>query len=211
MLEERIVQVVRLIRSKGIGVYFVTQNPLDLPDPVLGQLGNRVQHALRAFTPKDQKNVKGAAETLRPNPAFDTVKIITELGTGEALISMLDEKGSPVPVERALVYPPHSRITPLTTEERSPVIRNSPFFTGYMNPIDRESAYEELKKKAEMAPKLPEEKAKETVKKPPGTSPSASGDILGSAAKSAAHAMGSQLGREILRGVLGSLSGTRKW
>ncbi len=150
--------------------------------------------------------MKGAAQTLRPNPAFDTVKAITELGTGEALISMLDEKGSPTPVERALVYPPHSRITPLTTEERSPVIRDSPFFAGYMNPIDRESAYEQLKKKAEMAPKVPEE----TGKKSPKTPASVPVDILGSAAKSAAHAMGSQLGREILRGVLGSLSGTRK-
>jgi len=206
MLEDRIVQVVRLIRSKGIGVYFVTQNPLDLPDPVLGQLGNRVQHALRAFTVKDQKNVKGAAQTLRPNPAFDTVEVITGLGTGEALISMLDEKGSPTPVERALVYPPHSRITPLTTEERSLVIRNSPFFAGYMNPVDRESAYEQLKKKAEMAPEV----AEETKKKSPKPTASVPVDIFGSAAKSAARAMGSQLGREILRGVLGSLSGTRK-
>ena len=105
MLEEKIVQVVRLIRSKGIGVYFVTQNPLDLPDPVLGQLGNRVHHALRAFTPKDAKNVKGAAGTLRPNPAFDTAAVMTELQIGEVLISMLDEKGSPSVVERALMYP----------------------------------------------------------------------------------------------------------
>jgi len=207
-LEERIVQVVRLIRSKGIGVYFVTQNPLDLPDPVLGQLGNRVHHALRAFTPKDQKNVKGAAQTLRPNPAFDTVTAITELRIGEALVSMLDIQGSPIPVERALVYPPHSRMTPLTTEERGQVIRSSPFLAAYMNVIDRESAYEQLKKKAETTavvktPDVP-------VKKPQKTAASGTGDVIGSAAKSAAHVIGSQLGREIMRGVLGSLTGTRK-
>ncbi|MFY9800946.1 MAG: helicase HerA-like domain-containing protein, partial [Methanoregula sp.] len=150
MLVERIVQVVRLIRSKGIGVYFVTQNPLDLPDSVLGQLGNRVHHALRAFTPKDQKNVKGAAETLRANPAFDTVTAITELRIGEALVSMLDTRGSPMPVERALIYPPHSRMAPLTTEEREDVMRISPLLGVYMNVIDRESAYEQLKKKADM-------------------------------------------------------------
>lgn len=206
MLEERIVQVVRLIRSKGIGVYFVTQNPLDLPDPVLGQLGNRVHHALRAFTPKDQKNVKGAAQTLRPNPAFDTLTAITELRIGEALVSMLDAKGSPTVVERALIYPPHSRITPLTIEERDQVIRNSPLRVTYANVVDRESAYEQLKLRAEktVSTKVPEEKR---VPKP---SRSASGDLIGSAAKSAAHAIGSQIGREIIRGVLGSFSGTRK-
>jgi uncharacterized protein len=207
-LEERIVQVVRLIRSKGIGVYFVTQNPIDIPDPVLGQLGNRVHHALRAFTPKDQKNVKGAAQTLRPNPAFDTVTAITELRIGEALISMLDNQGSPTPVERALIYPPHSRMTPLTPDERGQIIRDSPFLAVYINVIDRESAYEQLKKKAETTavvktPEVP-------VKKPQKTAASGAGDVIGSAAKSAAHAIGSQLGREIMRGVLGSLTGTRK-
>ena len=126
MLEEKIVQVVRLIRSKGIGVYFVTQNPLDLPDPVLGQLGNRVHHALRAFTPKDAKNVKGAAGTLRPNPAFDTAAVMTELKIGEVLISMLDEKGSPSVVERALIYPAHSRFAPLTPDERAQIINDFP-------------------------------------------------------------------------------------
>ena len=206
MLEERIVQVVRLIRSKGIGVYFVTQNPLDLPDDVLGQLGNRIHHALRAFTPKDQKNVKGAAQTLRPNPAFDTVTAITGLRIGEALISMLDTKGSPAPVERALVYPPHSRMTPLTSEERALIIRNSPLYGAYANASDRESAYEHLKMKAEQVQKLPEE----TIKKPPKPSKSSSDDILGSAAKSAARTIGSQLGRQILRGVLGSLSVKKK-
>jgi DNA helicase HerA-like ATPase len=199
------VQVVRLIRSKGIGVYFVTQNPLDLPDPVLGQLGNRIHHALRAFTPKDQKNVKAAAQTLRVNPAFDAATAITDLRIGEALVSMLDAQGSPMPVERALIYPPHSRMMPLTPGEREQVIRTSPFFGAYMNVSDRESAYEQLKKKTELTPgpKTPQ-------KKPQRTSGSEAGDVLGSAAKSAAHAIGSQLGREIIRGVLGSLSGTRK-
>lgn len=208
MLVERIVQVVRLIRSKGIGVYFVTQNPLDLPDSVLGQLGNRVHHALRAFTPKDQKNVKGAAETLRANPAFDTVTAITELRIGEALVSMLDTRGSPMPVERALIYPPHSRMAPLTTEEREDVMRISPLLGVYMNVIDRESAYEQLKKKADMTtvPKTPDK----TTKKPQKSPRSSAGDVIGSAAKSAARTIGSQLGREIIRGVLGSLTGTRK-
>jgi len=207
MLEERIVQVVRLIRSKGIGVYFVTQNPLDIPDPVLGQLGNRVHHALRVFTPKDQKNVKGAAQTLRPNPAFDTVKAITELKIGEALVSMLDAKGSPTVVERALIFPPHSRLTPLTPEERNQVVRNSPLQIAYANVVDRESAYEQLKMRAEktVSLKVPGEKEKKVAK----TSRSASGDLIGSAAKSAAHAIGSQLGREIIRGVLGSFSGKK--
>ena len=208
VLEERIVQVVRLIRSKGIGVYFVTQNPLDLPDPVLGQLGNRMQHALRAFTPKDQKNVKGAAQTLRPNPAFDTSTVISELRIGEALVSMLDAQGSPMPVERALIYPPHSRMTPLTNEERGQVIRNSPFFAVYMNIIDRESAYEQLKRKTDMT--ITQKTPDVTAKKPQKTSAPGSGDFIGSAAKSAAHAIGSQIGREIMRGVLGSLTGTRK-
>ena len=190
MLEEKIVQVVRLIRSKGIGVYFVTQNPIDIPDSVLGQLGNRVHHALRVFTPKDQKSVKGAAQTLRPNPAFDTMKAITELRIGEALVSMLDAKGSPTVVERALIYPPHSRLTPLTPEERDQVIRNSPLRVAYANVVDRESAYEQLKMRAEktVSARVPEEKERKVTK----PSKSTSGDLIGSAAKSAAHAIGSQ-------------------
>jgi hypothetical protein len=189
-------------------VYFTTQNPLDLPDPVLGQLGNRVHHALRAFTPKDQKNVKAAAQTLRPNPAFDTVTAITELRIGEALVSMLDSNGSPMPVERAFIYPPHSRMTPLTDDERGQVIRNSQFLANYMNVIDRESAYEQLKKKADTltAAKMPDV----PVKKPKKVAGSGAGDVIGSAAKSAAHAIGSQIGREIMRGLLGSLTGTKK-
>jgi DNA helicase HerA-like ATPase len=207
-LEEKIVQVVRLIRSKGIGVYFVTQNPLDLPDPVLGQLGNRVHHALRAFTPKDQKMVKGAAETLRPNPLFDAAAVITELRIGEALVSLLDSKGSPAIVERALIYPPHSRMAPLTPPEREQVIRSSPLQAQYLHVIDRDSAYELLKSKAAVTevPKPGSDRPKSS----PKTSSRTGGDVVGSAAKSAARAIGSQIGREIIRGMLGSLSGTRK-
>ena len=128
LLEEKIEQVMRLIRSKGVGVYFVTQNPLDMPDTVLGQLGNRVQHALRAFTPRDQKAVKAAAETFRANPKLDAMKAITELGVGEALVSMQDEKGAPTLVERAWVMPPQSRLTPLTPEEIATVIQGSVLF-----------------------------------------------------------------------------------
>ena len=148
-LEEKIEQVVRLIRSKGVGVYFVTQNPLDLPETVLGQLGNRVQHALRAFTPRDQKAVRAAAETFRPNPKLKVAKAITELAVGEALVSVLDEKGSPTMVERALMYPPRSRLNPLTAEERTQIIRNSVLYGHYEKTADRESAYEKLKARTE--------------------------------------------------------------
>ncbi len=144
-LLEKIKQVVRLIRSKGVGVYFVTQNPLDIPDTVLGQLGNRVQHALRAFTPRDQKAVKTAAETLRANPAFSAEAVIAELGVGEALVSFLNEKGRPSIVERAFILPPASRIGPLTSEERLVVIKNSLLAGVYEKTLDRESAYEKLK------------------------------------------------------------------
>jgi len=215
MLEEKIVQVVRLIRSKGIGVYFVTQNPLDLPDPVLGQLGNRVHHALRAFTAKDAKNVKGAAGTLRPNPAFDTAAVMTELKIGEVLISMLDEKGSPSVVERALIYPAHSRFAPLMPDERTQVINNSPLRTTYFLAVDRESAYEILKKRADAViafpPKSPAQKPSVETQKPASRASRKKdvGDVLGSAASSAARSMGTQLGRALIRGVLGSLSGKR--
>jgi len=147
-LVEKIEQVVRLIRSKGVGVYFVTQNPLDVPESVLGQLGNRVQHALRAFTPRDQKAVRVAAETLRANPAFDATTAITELGVGEALVSFLDEQGRPTPVERGFVLPPASRIGPLTEAERAQVIAASALAGKYERAIDRESAYERLRNRA---------------------------------------------------------------
>jgi DNA double-strand break repair helicase HerA and related ATPase len=160
-LLEKIEQVARLIRSKGVGIYFVTQSPLDIPDTVLGQLGNRVQHALRAYTPRDQKTVKAAAQTFRANPALDTETVITELGVGEALISFLDEKGRPKVVERALIRPPFSRMGPVTSKERTLIINNSLVLGVYEDTVDRESAYELLKKRAESTPKNPPPPKKE--------------------------------------------------
>lgn len=154
-LLDKIEQVVRLIRSKGVGVYFVSQNPLDVPDTVLGQLGHRVQHALRAFTPRDQKAVKAAAETFRANPGLDVEQAITELGVGEGLISVLDAKGAPTPVERAFVYPPQSKIGPITPDEQKKVIESSVLFGHYEKMVDRESAYERLTQKATSAPTEP--------------------------------------------------------
>ena len=202
LLEEKIEQVVRLIRSKGVGVYFVTQNPLDLPDTVLGQLGNRVQHALRAFTPRDQKAVKAAAETFRANPKLDPMKAITELGVGEALVSMQDDKGVPTMVERAWVMPPQSRLAPLSPEEIATVIQGSVLYGTYEKAIDRESAYEKLRAKAEQA-QVETQTAGPARKQPK----SQTEELLGALAKSAAHAIGSQVGRQIIRGVLGSIFG----
>lgn len=201
VLQEKIEQVVRLIRSKGVGVYFVTQNPLDIPDVILGQLGNRIQHALRAFTPRDQKAVKAAAETFRQNPALDTEKVISELSVGEALVSMLDAKGSPAIVERAFICPPQSRMAPLSDTELTEKIASSPVAGHYERAVDRESAYEQLKARAESTGDSPAGKKE---------SPSEAGKLLGALAKSAAHAIGSQLGRQIIRGVLGSLFGGKK-
>ncbi len=209
-LGEKIEQVVRLIRSKGVGVYFITQNPLDLPETVLGQMGNRVQHALRAFTPKDQKSVKVAAETFRSNPKLNVVKAITELGVGEALVSFLDEKGTPTIVDRALVYPPHSRLSPLHPEERTRFVRESVLFGHYEKIVDRESAYEKLKAKAEQ---MKTESQEEAAQKRRTAEPKSQAEqLIGAAVKSAAHAIGSQLGRQIIRGVLGSIfkGGTRR-
>jgi hypothetical protein len=146
-LLDKIEQVVRLIRSKGVGVYFVTQNPLDVPDKVLAQLGNRVQHALRAFTPRDQKAVKAAAETFRANPKLDTTKVIMELGKGEALVSFLEGNGTPSMVERCMIRPPSARLGPITPEERSAVMAASPVKGKYDHAIDSESAYEILQKR----------------------------------------------------------------
>ena len=200
VLLEKIEQVIRLIRSKGIGVYFVTQNPLDVPDVVLGQLGNRVQHALRAFTPRDQKAVKAAAQTFRQNPKLDVEAAITELGVGEALVSFLDEKGQPNVVDRALIYPPQSQLPPLTPAERESIIKQSSIFGHYEKVVDRDSAYEMLKARAPQAAQ------------PAGKSESSwqdeAGSLLGALGKSAARAMGSQVGREIVRGVLGSIFGS---
>jgi hypothetical protein len=201
-LEEKIEQVVRLIRSKGVGVYFITQNPRDIPDTVLGQLGNRVQHALRAYTPKDQKAVKAAAETFRPNPKLDVEAVITELGVGQALVSCLDETGIPAMVERAWVYPPCSRMQPLTETERQAVMRAASDYDQYDTAIDRESAYERLKTRVAgpegVTPSAPEG---------PTGGASGTGQVIDALFKSAARAMGSQLGREIMRGVLGSILG----
>ncbi len=152
IVAEKVTQIVRLIRSKGVGVYFVTQNPTDIPDDVLGQLGNRVQHALRAFTPKDQKAIKAAAETFRSNPQLNVEKVITELEVGEALVSFLDEKGTPGIVERAFIRPPHGQIGPITPEQRKQLMATSLVAGVYDNVVDRESAYERLKGRAEQAP-----------------------------------------------------------
>jgi DNA helicase HerA-like ATPase len=225
-LLDKIEQVVRLIRSKGVGVYFVTQNPLDVPETVLGQLGNRVQHALRAFTPRDQKAVKAAAETMRANPGLDTATAITELGVGEALISLLDEKGRPQPVERAFILPPASRIGPVTEAERAAIIKSSVIFGHYEQTVDRESAYEKLKgrvaAKQDSAPpgaaasNAPESSGgggllgtlSEVLLGKTGPRGGHTPGILDAAAKSAARTMGSQVGREIIRGVLGSILGS---
>jgi DNA helicase HerA-like ATPase len=217
-LLDKIEQVVRLIRSKGVGVYFVTQNPLDIPDDVLGQLGNRVQHALRAFTPRDQKAVKAAAQTFRANPQLKAEHVILEMGVGEALISMLDEKGTPGMVERAFICPPASQIGPIAAALRQEIIRQSLVFGQYEKMVDRESAYERLKSRSESAPSqmpmsVPGQAMPPTSWNPPPTAPAPrSGGrqpmSVGEAVfKSVAVAAGSQLGRSLIRGVLGSLLG----
>jgi DNA helicase HerA-like ATPase len=208
----KIEQVVRLIRSKGVGVFFITQNPLDIPDTVLGQLGNRVQHALRAYTPRDQKAVKAAAETFRPNPTLDTVQVITELGVGEALVSFLDEQGRPNMVEKAWILPPASRIGPIDAAARAQVLAGSVVAGVYEQALDRESAHEKLAATALAA--VPAA-ATPAPSAPPSSVGGMLGDLFGGGSKrdtpmqamvkSAARSIGSQVGREIIRGVLGSL------
>jgi DNA helicase HerA-like ATPase len=205
-LLDKIEQVVRLIRSKGVGIYFVTQNPLDVPDSILGQLGNRVQHALRAFTPRDQKAVRAAAQTFRPNPPLDVERVITEVGVGEALVSFLDPKGIPMPVERALICPPSSRLRPLDFEERDKVRAKSIVGDCYDQEVDRESAYEKLIARA----KLQEKTEAVSARRSSSRKSTSAGDIFGAAAKSAARSIGTQFGRQIIRGVLGSLFGKRR-
>lgn len=202
-LLDKIEQVVRLIRSKGVGVYFISQSPLDIPEDVLGQLGLRVQHALRAFTPKDQKAVKTAASTFRQNPNLDTARVITELNIGEALVSVLDARGSPTPVERVLVRPPESRIGPLTDDERRQHLGRSPLAGRYDQTVDRESAYERLKARAEQETAA-QAAAEETREReaPRGRSRQTVAEAM---VTSAARAIGSQIGRQIIRGVLGSI------
>lgn len=202
-LEDKIEQVVRLIRSKGVGVYFVTQNPIDIPDTVLGQLGNRIQHALRAYTPRDQKAVKVAAETFRANPKVDTMKAILELAVGEALVSIQDEKGVPTIVERAWILPPHSRLGTLTPDELAKLIKASVIYGHYEKAVDRESAYEKLKEKAAQVEQEEEQEKPKKGKEPQ----SETAKYIGAAVQSAAHAIGSQIGRQIIRGVLGSIFG----
>jgi DNA helicase HerA-like ATPase len=218
-LLQRIEQVVRLIRSKGVGVFFITQNPADVPDTVLGQLSNRVQHALRAYTPKDQKAVKAAAQTFRPNPELDVEKVISELNVGEALVSFLDEKGTPNIVQRAFILPPHSQIGPITPEQRQQLIQQSLVYQHYEKDIDRESAYEKLQARAAQGAQeqpgaeptssntsLPGLPAQRVPRQPARRSD----DLVTSVMKSAGRAAASQLGREIMRGVLGGLLGGKR-
>jgi len=231
-LVERVEQVVRLIRSKGVGVYFVTQNPLDVPETVLAQLGNRVQHALRAYTPREQKAVRTAADTFRPNPDFDCAEAITKLGTGEALVSTLEEKGIPSMVQRTLIRPPCSRLGPITDAERAKLIAESPVAGQYDKTVDRESAFEILQKKAQdaqrpqQAPEAPEEEGRSRwtlpdfgggsqqrddgyrrAPAPRQRAPRASNrqTVAEAAIKSVVRSVGSSLGRAIVRGILGSM------
>jgi len=227
-LVEKVEQVVRLIRSKGVGVYFVTQNPLDVPEKVLGQLGNRVQHALRAFTPRDQKAVKSVAETMRANPKLDAAKAILELGVGEALVSLLDAKGTPGITERAWVSPPGSQIGPITPEERKKLIAASPVAGVYEKLLDRESAFEMLQARAGGDAAAPGGKGAPA----PGGAPASGGGMMGglsdilfgstgprggkregvldAMAKTAGRTASSAITRELVRGVLGSLLGGKR-
>ncbi|MCO6413931.1 MAG: DUF853 family protein [Thiogranum sp.] len=214
-LLQRITQVVRLIRSRGVGVFFVTQYPGDVPEEVIGQLGNRVQHALRAFTPRDRKALRAAAETFRPNPDFDAETVIGELGVGQALVSTLDARGVPTPVERTLIAPPRSRIGPLSDEERKAIIDRSPLRGIYDQAVDRESAYELLEKReAEVVEARERQHRRQEEEKAAGRASARSGGsrrqgIGESFAKSMLRSIGSSLGRRIARGILGSISGGR--
>ncbi|MBU0724528.1 MAG: DUF853 domain-containing protein [Alphaproteobacteria bacterium] len=202
-LVAKVAQVVRLIRSKGVGVYFVTQSPADIPEEVLGQLGNRIQHALRAFTPKEQRAVRSAADTFRPNPAFDASRVITELGVGEALVSLLDAKGAPGIVQRTLIRPPSGLLGPIAPAERQRLIGLSPVGPRYDTLVDRDSAYEMLARRAQQA-------AVDIPAPTPASKPARTRESPVEAfAKSVARAVGSQIGRAIFRGVLGSLSKKR--
>lgn len=207
-LLDKIEQVVRLIRSKGVGVFFVTQNPTDIPDSVLGQLGNRIQHALRAYTAKDQKAIKAAAETFFANPEFSSIEVLTQLGVGEGLVSMLDEKGRPQMVQRTLIKPPQGQIGPVTENQRQRLLQTSLVAGVYDKVLDRESAHEILAQRAEeMQKKALEQQSeaiKETVKRSPGRTRETPFEAF---AKSAMRSVGSQIGRRLVRGILGSLLG----
>ncbi|PTU76159.1 helicase HerA-like domain-containing protein [Pseudomonas mangrovi] len=221
-LQERLEQVVRLVRSKGVGVYFVTQSPGDLPDSVLAQLGLRIQHGLRAFTAREQKALRAVADGFRPNPQLDSLKVLTELGIGEALVGTLDEKGIPQMVQRVAIAPPQSRIGPLEMAERGEIIRLSPLAGRYDRPLDRDSAYEMLMRRAEAAAKArPQDspavqpKAGRTASKTPSRkSSSSAGSVLDSLAsqtvKSVVRNVANRIGRELVRGLMGSLLGGKK-
>ncbi len=218
-LIDRITQVVRLIRSKGVGIFFISQYPNDIPDEVLGQLGCRIQHALRAFTPKDQKAVRVAAQTFRQNPEIDTEETITNLGLGEALISTLDSRGTPTMVDWCLLAPPHSQIGPITTDEKSTLMDRSPIKGRYETILDRESAYERLgkreaeliKKRQEATAELEREKAASKAEKQSNKSSRSRRQSPGEAfVKSIARSFGSQIGRTLVRGILGSLIGKKR-
>jgi DNA helicase HerA-like ATPase len=213
-LRQRVEQVVRLIRSKGVGVYFCSQFPDDVPNEILGQLGNRVQHALRAYTPRDQKAVRTAAETFVANPKLDVARVISELAVGEALVSTLQDKGVPMPVERTQMCPPRCRMGAITSEERTAVRARSPIGTRYDSRINRESAYEILSKRT-----VPSDQPPAQVSQPPRDQGSGATGMLSdllwgtkkrqgmveTLAKQAARTVGSQVGRQILRGVLGGI------
>ena len=221
---EKIEQVVRLIRSKGVGIYFITQNPIDIPDTILGQLGNKIQHALRAFTPRDQKAVKTAAETFRANPSLDVEKVISELGVGEALVSFLDEKGIPSMVERAKILPPQAQIGPITPDERIGIIRRSVIAGVYEKEVDRESAFEILQTRINaQVQQVQDEKdritrekeeterlkmeAREEKERAKTADSSIFGSLTKSVGRSVTSQIGSQVGRALVRGLLGGLLG----
>ncbi|SDR75458.1 helicase HerA-like domain-containing protein [Pseudomonas oryzae] len=212
-LQERLEQVVRLIRSKGVGVYFVTQSPGDLPDAILAQLGLRIQHGLRAFTAKEQKALRAVADGFRPNPGFDSLAVLTELGIGEALVGTLEDKGTPAMVQRVAIAPPQSRIGPLGEGERAALIRQSPLAGRYDRPVDRESAYELLTARAAQAG-APAVKGKAGAAQEEPSFGAMAGELLGSAVgqamKSAVRQAANQLGRELVRGLMGSLLGGKR-
>jgi hypothetical protein len=231
-LLEKVEQIVRLVRSKGVGVYFCTQNPSDIPENILGQLGNRVQHALRSYTPNDQKAVKVAANTFRPNPKFNTEEVITQLNTGEALISFLDEKGAPQMVQRAYVLPPQAQIGPITVAERDQLIKSSFIFGVYEKSIDRESAYEILSRKQELLEEernraeeekerilqqkeaqkalLEAERAKRAEERQRKADQGFLGDLMDQVGKSATRQISNEIGRTITRSIFGALFGKKR-
>lgn len=209
VLLEKIQQVVRLIRSKGVGVYFVSQSPLDIPDTVLGQLGNRVQHALRAFTAKDQKAIKAVSENFRCDDSFDVASALTELAIGEALVSLLDGQGSPTVVERALILPPQSRMGAITDPERKMVMQSSLVSGVYEKVVDRESAYEKLKKKHEANEEVVTEESSE-ASPAKSTRKGNRATPVEAFVTSTVRSIGSQLGRQILRGIMGSIFGNKR-